>query len=134
MLESRIKSQEPRKKKKILMHNFKNLKIWQKAMDLTDLALFYTEDLPFSERFNLIDQINRSSCSVPSNIAEGSGKRTTNHFCEFLTTALTSSFELETQLLICERRKYGNAEKLKNCLTLTNEVQRMIFAFRDNLK
>lgn len=99
-------------------------------MDLTDLALYYTEDLPLRERFNLIDQINRSSCSIPSNIAEGSGKRTANHFSEFLTRALTSAFELETQLLICERRKYGDAEKLKNCLQLTEEV----FAFRDNLK
>jgi len=116
------------------MHNFKNLKIWQKAMDLTDLVLYYIEGLPKMERFNLIDQINRCSCSIPSNIAEGSGKRTTNHFSEFLTTALTSSFELETQLLICERREYGDPEKLKNCLALTAEVQKMIFAFRDNLK
>ena len=103
-------------------------------MDLTDLALYYIQDLPINERYNLIDQINRSSCSIPSNIAEGSGKRTTNHFSEFLTTALTSSFELETQLLICERRRYGDADKLKICLSLTEEVQRMIFAFRDNLK
>jgi four helix bundle protein len=103
-------------------------------MDLTDLALYYTIDLPSNERYNLIDQINRSSCSIPSNIAEGSGKRTINHFAEFLTTALTSSFELETQLLICERRKYGDPDKLKNCLMLTSEVQKMIFAFRDNLK
>ena len=103
-------------------------------MDLTDLALYYIQDLPVGERFNLTDQINRCSCSIPSNIAEGSGKRTTIHFAEFLTTALTSSFELETQLLICERRQYGDAEKLKNCLALTAEVQKMIFAFRDNLK
>jgi four helix bundle protein len=89
--------------------------------------------LPTMERFNLINQINRCSCSIPSNIAEGSGKRTTNHFAEFLTTALTSSFELETQLLICERRGYGDAEKLKDCLSMTSEVQKMIFAFRDNL-
>jgi four helix bundle protein len=116
------------------MHNFKNLKIWQKAMDLTDLVLYYIEGLPVNERFNLIDQINRCSCSVPSNIAEGSGKRTNNHFAEFLTTALTSSFELETQLLICERRKYGDTEKLRNCLELTTELQKMIFSFRDNLK
>jgi four helix bundle protein len=88
------------------MHNFKNLKIWQKSMDLTDLALYYIADLLANERFNLIDQINRCSCSIPSNIAEGSGKRTINHFSEFLTTALTSAFELETQLLICERRNY----------------------------
>src|ERR1700761_303169 len=116
------------------MHNFRKLMIWQKSMDLTDLALYYIEDLPASERYNLIDQINRCSCSIPSNIAEGSGKRTTNHFAEFLTTALTSSFELETQLLICERRQYGDEEKLKGCLQLTAEVQKMIFAFRDNLK
>jgi len=103
-------------------------------MDLTDLALYYIVDLPVNERFNLIDQINRCGCSIPSNIAEGSGKRTINHFSEFLTTALTSSFELETQLLICERRNYGTIEKLKECLALTIEVQKMIFAFRDNLK
>lgn len=84
------------------MHNFKSLKIWQKAMDLTDLALYYIGNLPSLERFNLIDQINRASCSIPSDIAEGSGKRTINHFSEFLTTALTSSFELETHLLVCE--------------------------------
>ena len=98
------------------------------------LTLYYIDELPVRERFNLIDQINRSACSIPSNIAEGSGKRTINHFAEFLTTALTSSFELETQLLICERRQYGDLNKLKNCLALTAEVQKMIFAFRDNLK
>jgi len=116
------------------MHNFKNLHIWQKAMDLTDLALYYIEGLPAMERFNLIDQINRSSCSIPSNIAEGSGKRTVNHFSEFLTTSLTSSFELETHLLICERRQYGDPVKLRECLSLTYEVQKMIYAFRDNLR
>lgn len=103
-------------------------------MDLTDLVLYYIEELPLRERFNLVDQINRCSCSIPSNIAEGSGKRTTNHFAEFLTTALTSSFELETQLLICERRKYGDEDKLKDCLSLNSELQKMIFVFRDNLK
>jgi len=61
------------------------------------------------------------------------GEANYKSFAEFLTTALTSSFELETQLLICERRGYGDAEKLKNCLSLTSEVQKMIFAFRDNL-
>lgn len=102
-------------------------------MDLTDLTLDYINDLPPREKYNLIDQINRCSCSIPSNIAEGSGKRTNNHFAEFLTTALTSSFDLETQLLICERRNYGDAVKLKECLTLISEVQRMIFAFRENI-
>jgi len=54
------------------MHSFKNLKIWQKSMDLTDLVIDYIDGLPINERYNLIDQMNRSSCSIPSNIAEGS--------------------------------------------------------------
>ncbi len=114
-----------------MKHNFKNLKIWQRSMDLTDLVFDYVKELPDNERYNLINQLNRCSCSIPSNIAEGSGKRTNIHFAEFLSTALTSAFELETQLLICERRKYGNIEKLNNCLTLASEMQKMIFSFRD---
>jgi len=114
-------------------HNFKNLSIWQRAMDLTDHTFLYCSELPSNERFNLIDQINRSSCSIPSNIAEGSGKNTEKHFAEFLTTALTSSYEMETQLLICERRKYGNKELLNKLLSEVTEVQKMIFVFRENL-
>lgn len=100
-------------------------------MDLTDLTYEYCKGLPVTERYNLIDQLNRCSCSIPSNIAEGSGKRTKVHFAEFLTTALTSSFEVETQLLICERRAYGSEKILKECLDIVAEVQKMIFSFRD---
>ncbi|AMR30599.1 hypothetical protein A0256_03760 [Mucilaginibacter sp. PAMC 26640] len=100
-------------------------------MDLTDFTHVYCKGLPPDERFNLIDQLNRCSCSIPSNIAEGSGKRTKIHFGEFLTTALTSAFEVETQLLICERRAYGSKEKLNECLALVVEVQKMIFSFRE---
>lgn len=117
----------------MVKHNFKNLKIWQKSMDLTDLTFYYCAGLPSSERFNLIDQINRCSCSIPSNIAEGSGKRTAVHFAEFLTTALTSSYEAETQLLICERRNYEDKEKLQSCLELITELQKMIFSFREKI-
>jgi four helix bundle protein len=112
-------------------HNFKNLKIWQKSMDLTDFTFDYCKDMPADERYNLTDQINRCSCSVPSNIAEGSGKSTPKHFAEFLSTSLSSSYELETQLLICGRRAYGKTDKLKKCLELVVEVQRMIFSFRE---
>jgi four helix bundle protein len=115
----------------MIKHNFKSLKIWQRSMDLTDLTYEYCKGLPVTERYNLIDQLNRCSCSIPSNIAEGSGKRTKVHFAEFLTTALTSSFEVETQLLICERRSYGSEKILKECLDLVAEVQKMIFSFRD---
>lgn len=117
----------------MVKHNFKNLLIWQKAMDLTDLVYLYCDGLPSNERYNLIDQLNRASCSIPSNIAEGSGKRTAIHFAEYLTTALTSSFEVETQLLICERRNYSSKEALSKCLLLVSEVQKMIFSFRERI-
>ena len=116
-----------------MTHNFKNLKIWQKSMDLTDVIFNYGKDLPNSERFNLIDQTNRCSCSIPSNIAEGSGKRSKLQFAEYLSISLSSAFELETQLLICERRNYGNRETLVQALNIVNEVQKMIFTFREKI-
>lgn len=116
-----------------MAHNFKQLKIWEKSMDLTDLIFLYCKDLPKEERFNLIDQMNRSSCSIPSNIAEGSGKRTKLQFAEYLSISLSSSYELETQLLISERRKYGNQELLIQTLALVTEVQKMIFTFREKV-
>lgn len=116
-----------------MAHNFKQLLIWQKSMDLTDLVFRYTKDLPKEERFNLIDQMNRCSCSIPSNIAEGSGKRTKLQFAEYLSISLSSSFELETQLLISKRRRYGKEELLKQTLELVSEVQKMTFSFREKV-
>lgn len=116
-----------------MAHNFKHLLIWQKSMDLTDLIFTYNKDVPKEERYNLIDQMNRSSCSIPSNIAEGSGKRTKLQFAEYLSISLSSSYELETQLLISERRKYGNDELLKQALDLVSETQKMIFSFREKI-
>lgn len=82
-------------------------------MDVVDLCYDFVSDLPNEEKFNLRSQIIRAACSIPVNIAEGAGKRTKKHFAEFVTTSLGSCFELETHLLICERRKFGN-EKLRN--------------------
>lgn len=114
-------------------HNFKKLIIWQEAMDLCDMIYMYTETLPNKEKFNLITQLERSSVSIPSNIAEGSGKRTNNHFAEFLTTSLTSSYEAETQLLICGRRKYGNEIDLNKLLEKVTILQSKIFSFREKI-
>lgn len=116
-----------------MAHNFKQLKIWQRSMDLTDKTFVYCKGLPPEERFNLIDQMNRSSCSIPSNIAEGSGKRSKLQFAEFLSTSLTSSYELETQFLICERRKYGEEKNLNDALSLITEIQKMIYSFRERI-
>jgi len=114
-------------------HNFKKLTIWIDAMSLCDLIYNFTETLPAKEKYNLISQLDRCAVSVPSNIAEGSGKRTNIHFAEFLTTSLSSSYEIETQLLICERRKYGNDSELKNILNKVEVLQKQISNFRDKI-
>ena len=114
-------------------HNFKNLVIWQEAMDLCDSVYHYTDSLPNKEKYNLITQLEKCGVSIPSNIAEGSGKRTDNHFAEFLTTSLTSAYELETQLLICQRRNYGSDTQLSALLNVINSLQGKIFNFREKI-
>lgn len=89
-------------------HNFKELKIWQKGIELVDMCYDFVATMPKDEKFNLVSQITRSACSIPSNIAEGCGKRTANHFAEFLSTSLGSCFELETHLTICEKETLGS--------------------------
>ena len=117
----------------IKKHNFKKLIIWQEALNLCDLVYQFAEKLPSKEKFNLISQMERCAVSVPSNIAEGSGKRTDVHFAEFLTTSLTSCYEMETQLIICQRRKYGNENELEKLLNQVTILQSKIYVFREKL-
>jgi four helix bundle protein len=116
-----------------MKHNFKKLIIWQDAMAFCDAVYNFTEGLPMKEKYNLISQLEKCGVSIPSNISEGSGKRTNIHFAEFLTTSLTSSFEVETQLLICQKRNYGNQEELSKLLKFIEDLQRKIFNFRENI-
>lgn len=117
----------------MVKHNFKKLTIWQDAMNVCVLIYQYTEALPSREKYNLITQLEKCAVSIPSNISEGSGKRTDVHFAEFLTTALTSSYEMETQLLICQRRKYGNDIEPQTVLNKVELLQTQISNFRDKI-
>ena len=117
----------------MIKHNFKKLIIWQEAMDLSDLIFQFTDSLASIQQYNLIEQLNRASVSIPSNIAEGSGKRTEKHFAEFLSISLSSTYEVETQLLICERRKFGDAKILTDLLNRVNILQKKIYNFREKI-
>jgi four helix bundle protein len=114
-------------------HNYRELKIWQKGIDLVDVSYEFASTLPKEEKYNLISQITRCACSIPTNIAEGCGKRTSNHFAEFLSTSLGSCFELETHLVICERRSFGNPELRIELTEKINELKNMIFNFREKI-
>ena len=117
-----------------MAHNYKNLKIWQRSIDLVDLCYDYVGDLPQDERFNLKSQIIRCACSVPTNIAEGCRKRTEKHFAEYVTTSLGSCFELKTHIIICDRRKFGKEELRNNLLKELSNLKNMIFSFRETLE
>lgn len=115
-------------------HNFKNLKIWSKGMDAVDRVYAFSATLPDHEKYGLRSQLTRADVSVPSNIAERSGASTDKDFARFLGISLGSAFEVETQLLICERRGFGHILKLNDAIATINEVQRMLLAFQDQLR
>jgi four helix bundle protein len=115
------------------MHNFKNLKVWNEAMKFCVALYLYTRTLPVREKFNLVSQLEKCAVSIPSNIAEGSGKRTNTHFAEFLTTPMTSAFECETQLPVCQSLGYGDQNQLEILLSDVVSLQRRIHSFRKTL-
>jgi four helix bundle protein len=80
------------------MHKFRDLNVWQKAMDLTVDVYRHTDHLPQSERFVLLSQVRRCAVSICSNIAEGAGRNSNGEFIQFLGMANGSAYELETQI------------------------------------
>ena len=86
--------------------NYKDLKVWQKSMDLVVDAYTIISSFPQLERFALADQIRRCSVSIPSNIVEGAGRNHTKEFIQFLSVSLDSLYKLQIQLEIAKRVGY----------------------------
>lgn len=85
------------------MKNFKALKVWQKGFEIAVKCYTLTSGFPPTEKFGMTSQINKASISIPSNIAEGSSRRSARDYYRFLEIALGSCFEIETQLLIAKQ-------------------------------
>jgi len=116
------------------MHQFEKLKIWQKAMNISENVYRVSESLPQDEKFNLTSKIKRCAVSIPSNIAEGSGRNYKNEFAHFLGIANGSTFELITQLMISKRLELIDEEKIAPIINELVEVSSMNFAFQKTLK
>lgn len=112
------------------MHDFTELNVWKKSLDLVEDIYSLTKELPESEKFNFVSQINRSALSIPSNIAEGAGRNSKKEFQRFLNIATGSSYELETQLLLTNRIFNINTDFIVKDL---KEVQKMIYALNKSL-
>ncbi len=105
---------------------YRDLLVWQKAMDFVDLCYTLSSQFPKSEQFNLSSQLQRAGVSVPSNIAEGQGREHTREFINHLSIARGSLCEAETQILIAERRHYITPDQARFALDLGGEIARMI--------
>lgn len=115
------------------VHNFRELIVWQKAMDLAVQAYLLTGYLPKEEKFGLISQIQRSAVSIPSNIAEGCGRISPKDFQHFLAIAMGSSFEIETQVVLASRFGYISDTLQDEFVTAVGPVQRMLNGLYDSL-
>lgn len=99
-------------------------------MELVDAIYTFVEAFPNSEKYGLSSQITRSAVSIPSNIAEGASRNSEKDFARFLEIGLGSAFELETQLIIAERRKYISESHLEESIMKLTSLQKRIYALR----
>lgn len=116
----------------MLVSDYEKLLVWQKSMDLVVLVYSFVKDLPKEETYSLKSQMCRAAVSIPSNIAEGSRRRTAKDFCNFLVIALGSASELETQLKITRRLGYGNDKKRSEIEFLLVSIMKILNKLIEN--
>lgn len=115
------------------MHNYKELNVWKKSVDLAVKVYEETASFPSEEKYGLISQVRKCSVSVPSNIAEGSGRSTDKDFNNFLSYSYGSSCELETQLIISNRVGLLEDEKFEKLNNDIQDIQKMLFSLKGSL-
>jgi four helix bundle protein len=106
--------------------NYRDLLVWQKAMALVTEIYHHTKSFLGEERYGLTLQLRRSSVSLPSNMAEGYGRNSTQDYIRFLRIANGSLFELQTQLEIARNLKFLSEESFSLLFELSREIERML--------
>ena len=104
---------------------YKDLIAWQRGVDLCEAVYDISKLFPREELYGLTNQLRRAAVSVPSNIAEGSGRITKGEFVQSVGHARGSLFEVETELFVAERVRYLSAEQIQSILELTDEIGRL---------
>jgi four helix bundle protein len=117
-------------KQKVAAHgrtrHFRDLMVWQKAMDLARNVYLETEKLPKTEVFGLLVQMRRAAVSIPSNIAEGHGRLNDGYLRQFLGIARGSLFELQTQMELARDLDYISQDTVARVMAQSEEVARLI--------
>ena len=116
-----------------MAQDYRDLVVWQKAIELTVCIYRLTQSFPKDEVYGLTAQMRRAGVSIASNIAEGRGRLNPGEFRQFLGVAQGSTYELQTQLLVARRLGLGSEEFLASVESLSNEVSKMLGAFIQTL-
>jgi len=114
------------------MNRFKELKVWQKAVELIVKIYKSTDNFPSKEQFGIISQINRSAVSIAANIAEGAGRNTKKDFNRFLSISMGSACELETLLFISFHLNYLKKDIFNELNSGLDEIQKMLYALQNS--
>ncbi len=117
-----------------MLKNYRDLKVWQKSYQVCLEIYKITKGFPRQETYGLTSQIRRAAISVPSNIAEGNGRKTTPEYIRSLYVGYGSNCELETQVLLSGDLGYIKSEKLKGIQEAIGEVERMLKALIKSLE
>ncbi|MGA2674230.1 MAG: four helix bundle protein [Terracidiphilus sp.] len=117
-----------------MSESFKDLVVWQRAVQLSVAIYKLTSSFPASEQFGLTSQLRRASVSIASNIAEGYGRSTKGEYLLFLGHARGSKCEVETQLVIAGALGFGSEQERQLAESLADEVGRMLVAMMRKLK
>ena len=115
------------------MRNFKELRIWQKGIEIAVKTFQLTDTFPKEDKYGICQQMTRSGVSIPSNIAEGSNRRSEKDYARFIEISLGSIFELETQLIISEKLSKGDQTLLLNLKEDITDQQKMLTGFQQKL-
>jgi four helix bundle protein len=115
------------------MKTFRDLLIWQKAMALVIVTYEKTKQFPQSENYGLTSQLRRCAISIPSNIAEGYGRDTQKEFARFLSIAIGSLYEFQTQIEIAKNINYLNITEFNLLYENSRELEIMMKSFTRKL-
>ena len=115
------------------IRNYRDLLAWQRAMTLVESVYLLSAEMPLEERFGLIAQMRRAAVSIPSNIAEGEGRRTRGEYLNQLSIAHGSIRELETQLMIAERLGMLAGQAMASGLAQAAEVGRLVTGLANSI-
>jgi four helix bundle protein len=116
------------------VRDYRDLKVWQVSLDLAEAIYAATTDFPKAEVFGLISQLRRAAISIPSNIAEGHARDSTKEFLRFISVAMGSLAELETQLALACRLGFLEPKKFEQLTKQTDAIGRMLRGLQTSLR